>query len=306
MKKITKRILNWVSSYHIDMKENYKFYRKIINFFSVQIEPIYSKLDFEIYGETGEIPVRLFVPEKSSMDDLIVFFHGGGWVTGNIESYSNVCATLANKTGRRVLSVDYKLAPEHPFPQGLNDCYKVYTEILANSDTLGVKAENITLVGDSAGGNLAAAVSLMLRDNGVPLPGKQVLIYPATYFDHSEASPFPSVIENGTGYFMTSQRIQDYMDLYVPNEEDRISPYVAPALAEDLYGQPQTLVISAEFDPLRDEGEYYGESLKEAGNTAFVYRMPEEIHGFWTNPLRVKANDKLYEYINNFLKIELG
>lgn len=305
MNKLNKRFLNWISSFHVDMKENYKLYRKVHSFLNPQIAPIYSKLDFSIYGDDGEIPIRLFVPKDYSSDNLIIFFHGGGWVTGNIDSYSNSCAALANRTGQRVLAVDYRLAPEHPFPKGLSDCYKVYEEVLANADSLQVEADNITLVGDSAGGNLAAAVSLLARDNGIMVPSKQILIYPLTYFDHSAKSPYASVVDNGTGYVMTSKRIQDYMDLYVPNEDDRISPYVAPALAKDKTNQPATLVVSAEYDPLRDEGEHYGELLKVAGNVANVYRMPNEIHGFWTGPLARKAKNKLYEYINNFLKEEI-
>ncbi|NMR85768.1 alpha/beta hydrolase fold domain-containing protein, partial [Vibrio parahaemolyticus] len=122
------------------------------------------------------------------------------------------------------------------------------------------------LIGDSAGGNLAACVSLLLRDRGEIVPKKQILIYPATNYDHSENSPFKSVVEFGENYILTSKRIQDYMELYVPNPKDRESPYVAPILAKDLSNQPETLIITAEYDPLRDEGEEYGKRLESFGN----------------------------------------
>ena len=300
MKEITRKFLKLVSANHIDLKKNYKRYRKIINFFNPHIEPIYKVLDHKIYAEDREIPVRLFIPEKSITSKVLIFFHGGGWVTGNIDSYSNVCSHMANSTGHRVISVDYRLAPEYPFPEGLMDCYKVVSEIFKNPGILNCKEEDITLVGDSAGGNLASVVSLMARDRGDFIPKKQILIYPATFYDHTENSPYPSVIENGTDYVMTSKRIQDYMDLYVPNEDDRINPYVAPLLADSFKNQPDTLIISAEFDPLRDEGEAYGKRLEEEGNNVEIHRV-SEIHGFFSNPLKKDLVNDLYGIINTFL-----
>ena len=301
MNGITRRFLKFISTNNINLKKNYKRYRRLINFFNPHIEPIYKMLDHKIYAEDREIPVRLFIPEKSNSSKVIIFFHGGGWVTGNIDSYSNVCSLMANQTGHRVISVDYRLAPEWGFPAGLMDCYKVVSEIFLNSHILNANNEDITIVGDSAGGNLASAVSLMARDRGGFLPSKQILIYPASYYDHGPGSPYPSVVENGTDYLMTSERIQDYMDLYVPNEEDRENPYVAPLLADNLKNQPDTLVITAEFDPLRDEGEAYGKRLKEDGNNVIIHRVKDEIHGFFSNPLRKDTVNDLYEIINNFL-----
>lgn len=300
MKEITRKFLKLISSNHIDLKKNYKRYRKIINFFNPHIEPIYKMLDHKIYAEDREIPVRLFIPEELNSSKILIFFHGGGWVTGNIDSYSNVCSQMANQTGHRVVSVDYRLAPEYPFPEGLMDCYTVVKEIFLNPHILDCKWEDITIVGDSAGANLASAVSLMARDKGDFHPSKQILIYPATYYDHTENSPYPSVIENGTDYVMTSKRIQDYMDMYVPNERDRDNPYVAPLLAEDLKNQPNTLIITAQYDPLRDEGEAYGKRLEEDGNNIIIHRV-EEIHGFFSNPLKKDVINDLYEIINNFL-----
>lgn len=301
MNEITRKFLKLISTNNINLKKNYKRYRKFINFFNPHIEPIYKMLDHKIYAEDREIPVRLFIPKKYNSSKVIIFFHGGGWVTGNIDSYSNVCSLMANQTGQRVISVDYRLAPEHPFPAGLTDCYRVVSEIFQKPHILNCRKEDITIIGDSAGGNLASALSLMARDRGDFIPAKQVLIYPATYNDHSENSPYPSVVENGTDYVMTSKRIQDYMDLYVPREEDRDNPYVAPLLSSNLENQPDTLIITAEFDPLRDEGEAYGRALRQYGNKVEIHRVKNEIHGFFSNPLRKDVVNDLYYIINNFL-----
>lgn len=299
LKKIALKIL---SIPHISLKKYYKQYRKLLNILNPPSEPIYKMLDHKIMVEDREIPVRVFIPKANPLPKVLIFFHGGGWVTGNIDSYTNVCANMANKTNHIVISVDYRLAPENPFPAGLEDCYYVTKEIFSNPEILKCKQEDITLIGDSAGGNLAAVVSLMAKDRGEFLPSKQILIYPATNYDHSENSPYSSVKENGADYIMTSKRIQDYMDLYIQNEEDRLSPYVAPILAENLSNQPKTLIITAEFDPLRDEGEAYGIKLKQFGNDVKIYRMKDALHGFISNPLSSDDIDKCYEIINLFLK----
>ena len=209
---------------------------------------------------------------------------------------------MANNTEHIVVSVDYRLAPENPFPSGVEDCYHVTKEIFKNPEVLDCKREDITLIGDSAGGNLAAVVSLMARDRGEFHPEKQILIYPATNFDHSENSPYESVRENGTDYIMTSERIQDYLDLYVKNEEDKLNPYVAPILSKDLKNQPDTLIITAQYDPLRDEGEDYGHKLKEAGNKVEIHRVEDAIHGYISKAINGDQIAKSYKWINSFLK----
>lgn len=270
---------------------------------NVYFGPKYRSFDHKIMVGDREIPVRIFRPTKNETSGVIIFFHGGGWVTGNIDSYTNVCVNMANQTRNRVISVDYRLAPENPFPHGLEDCYYATAEIFKNLDLLKCKESDITLVGDSAGGNLAAAVSLMARDKGDFLPKRQILIYPATYNDHTDNSPFPSIKENGRDYLLTSRQIQDYMDLYAPDHEDRLSPYLAPLLAEDLSNQPDTLIITAQYDPLRDEGEAYGKRLKEAGNIVKMYRMKDAVHGFFSLPWKSEYVIRSYEIINCFLNV---
>jgi acetyl esterase/lipase len=249
-----------------------------------------------------DIPVRIFLPkQKETLNKVLIFFHGGGFVIGNIDSYSATCSNMANQTGHIVVSVDYRLAPEYPFPAAPEDCYAVTREIFMDADLFDVKPEDITLIGDSAGGNLAAVVSLMARDRGEFLPARQILLYPSTWNDHSETSPFPSVLENGTDYLLTSKKICEYMDLYVSRKEDFKSPYLAPLLEEDLSGQPRTLIISAQYDPLRDEAEVYGRRLYNNGNAVEVYRMKDALHGFLLLPKHFVHVKKSYEIINRFL-----
>lgn len=303
MKPIRKTIIKILSKPHLDLKENYKVYRRIIDFFNPPIIDEYNTLDYKMMVEGREIPVRIFLAEESKFEGVkvLIFFHGGGWVTGNIDSYTNVCRNMANNTGHIVVSVDYRLAPENPFPRGVEDCYYVTKEIFRQPELINCRKEDITLIGDSAGANLAAVVSLMARDRGEFYPKKQILIYPATNYDHSKSSPYPSVIENGSDYIMTSKRIQDYLDLYVEREEDKLNPYVAPILSSDLKNQPDTLIITAQYDPLRDEGEAYGYKLREFGNKVKIHRIKDAIHGFFSTPINTNQISKTYEWINSFL-----
>lgn len=288
----------------IDLKKNYKLHRNIILAAHPYIKPLYNLLDKKIICQGREIPVRIFKPGQDHEFKVLVFFHGGGWVTGNIDSYSYICANMANQTGYQVVSVDYRLAPEYPFPAGAEDCYYVTREIVLNHDVFEKKPEEVILIGDSAGGNLAAVVSLMAKDRGEFNITRQILLYPLTYHDHSENSPFSSVRENGTGYLLTSQRISDYMDLYISNEADRYSPYVAPLLAAELTNQPDTLIITAEYDPLRDEGEAYGLRLQEYGNTVRIERIKGAVHGFLAFPKHSAYVMGCYTIINRFLHEE--
>ncbi len=304
MNRVRKMALKALT-FPFDLKKNYKLHRKMILAAHPYIKPLYNLLDRKIMVQGREIPVRIFQPDIRDGFKVLLFFHGGGWVTGNIDSYSNICSNMANETGQMVVSVDYRLAPEFPFPAGAEDCYHVAKEVFMDHSLFPLRPEEITLIGDSAGGNLAAAVSLMARDRGVFLPAKQILIYPSTYHDHSENSPFSSIRENGTGYLMTSKRISDYMDLYVRSEEDRYNPYVAPLLAKELSNQPKTLIITAEYDPLRDEGEAYGMRLRKYGNTVVIERIKDALHGFLSLPKNSVYVMNCYEIINRFLHEEI-
>ena len=182
----------------IDIRKSYPLKRQIDTAVGKKIGAAYETWDHTVQCGDHEVPVRLFASGNGADDRILLFFHGGGWVTGNIDSYNKICCQMAEATGHLVVSVDYRLAPEHRFPQGLEDCYAVAREVCLDASLFGVSARRITLIGDSAGGNLAAAVSLMARDRGEFLPARQILIYPATWNDHTPASPFRSVTENGT------------------------------------------------------------------------------------------------------------
>ena len=287
-----------------DVKKNYRLLRTAETAAKApKLRSLYRTWEHRVLNGTHEVPVRIFLPGQETNHRLpvLLFFHGGGWVTGNIESYSPVCRALAQAVGCVVASVDDRLAPEYPLPTGLEDCYCAMQELLKNPWLLRARREDVTVIGDSAGGNLAAAASLMAFSRGGLIPERQILIYPATADDHSENSPFPSVHENGEGYLLTSKRVCDYMDLYLPDGESRRDPYAAPLNAPDLSKQPRTLVITAEYDPLRDEGEAYARRLREAGVPTQLYRMPDALHGFFSLPTRFSQVRRAHRLIRGFL-----
>lgn len=281
---------------------DYKIERDIKNLASKN-PMIGLHIDIERIVTRGErkIPVAIYYPVKATSNEVILFFHGGGWVTGNVDSYAATCDLLGEQTGRRVVSVDYALAPEFPFPHAVEDCYAVAKELILGDSFFEAKPSDIILAGDSAGGNIAAAVSLMARDRGEFKINRQILIYPAVNNDHSENSEFESVRTNGTDYLLTSKKICDYLDMYESDKMDRYNPYFAPYIAKDLSDQPDTLIITAEFDPLRDEGEAYGEKLKQFGNYAEIHRIGDALHGFFSLPFRYSHVRQAYKYINGFL-----
>ncbi len=287
----------------LDLKKTYKLQRQMTKVVHPYLRPLYKMWDHKVSFEDYEIPVRIFLPsEEEGTPRVLLFFHGGGWVIGDIDSYTAVCSHMAKQTGHVVVSVDYRLAPEYRFPTAPEDCYAVTKEIYKEASSLfDVKQEDITLIGDSAGGNLAAVVSLMARDRGEFRPTKQILLYPATGSDHSERSPYPSVFENGTDYLLTTKRINDFFDLYKTSDEDLLNPYLAPILSKDLSDQPKTLIITAQYDPLRDEGELYGKKLYEFGNEVEVYRMKDALHGFISLPRHFVHVKRSYELISRFL-----
>ena len=259
------------------------------------------KRTIKVKGKTP-VPIAVYYPMTVISDEVILFFHGGGWVSGTVESYAKTCDILGEMTGRRVVAVDYALAPEYPFPYAVEECYGVARELILRNSLFDVKPSDVILAGDSAGGNIAAAVSLMARDRGEFSINRQILIYPAVNNDHTENSQFESVRTNGTDYLLTSKRLCEYLDMYASDPLDKYNPYFAPYIAKDLSDQPDTLIITAEFDPLRDEGEAYGEKLQKFGNYAEVHRIHDALHGFFSLPYRYSHVRQAYKIINKFLK----
>ena len=273
------------------------------------------KLDVKIYNEDYEVPVRLYFPNEQAMKKginkghsyaVLLFFHGGGWVTDSVENYDRVCSQMAQSTGQIVVSVEYRLAPEYPFPTGLMDCYAAAKALYTNQFILNTEPEKITIVGDSAGGNLAAAVSLMARDKGEFMPDRQILIYPALNNCYTEESPYLSVKENGEDYLLTAVKMENYISLYQRSPEDRDNPYFSPLQEKNLKDLPDTLILTAEFDPLRDEGEEYARRLKEAGNYVELHRIPGALHGFFALGIKLFHVQESFDIMNKFLRREMG
>lgn len=301
MNPVFKFLLRLASSPRIDMQEDYQWVRKVQKLLSSAPTARFRSLDDKIYSANSnhEIPVRIFYPKKKMHPEPVLFIHGGGWVIGDIDTYTRACINIADYLGRVVYSVDYRLAPEYPYPAGLNDVYQVAEILLTPLEE--EEEEDWIIMGDSAGGNLAAIVSLLLRDRKKWMPKKQVLIYPVTYWDHSENSPFKSIKTNGYNYGMTIKKIQSFMELYAPDLSTRKSPLISPLMSEDLSNQPETLVITAEYDPLRDEGEAYGKALEEAGNKVKVHRVLNSVHGFINYPAFTEPMEEALKEIQTFL-----
>ena len=270
----------------------------------------FKTLDTKVYNGNHEVPIRLYFPSEEAMSGepvegekypVLLFFHGGGWVTESVENYDRVCSRMAQSTGHIVMSVEYRLAPEYRFPVPLEDCYAAAKALYTGHLVLPADPDRITIIGDSAGGNLAAAVCLKARDTGDFAPKKQILIYPAVSNCYTQKSPYKSVQENGQDYLLTAVKMEDYLKLYESSTEDRQNPYFAPILAKDLSHMPETLILTAEFDPLRDEGEEYGKRLKKANNYVEIHRIPDALHGYFALGIRFLHVQESFEIMNCFL-----
>jgi acetyl esterase len=233
-------------------------------------------------GPGGDIPVRIYTPMLAEPEagpwPVLVYFHSGGWVMGSIEGHDPICRVLANHIGCLVISVEYRLAPEHPFPAAPEDCYAATHWVAEHAEIINVDPGRIAVGGDSSGGNLAAAVALMARDRGGPVLCHQVLIYGET--DHY-SSGSASYTTCAAGYGLSSASLVWFWDQYLANPEDRLHPYAAPLRAAMLHGLPPALIITAEYDPVRDEAETYARRLQEAGVPVRLSRYEGMIHGFF-------------------------
>jgi acetyl esterase len=241
-------------------------------------EPVARVEDREVPGVVGPIPIRVYTPPGTGPFPMLIYFHGGGWVLGSLETHDPVCRSLTNAAGCVTVSVDYRLAPEHKFPAAPDDCYAATRWLAANAADFSADSERIAVGGDSAGGNLAAVVALMSRDRGGPALVHQMLIYPVT--DYLPATP--SSQEDAQGYFLTSDDMVWFWNHYVRDQADGNNPYASPLRAMSLSGLPPAQVITAEFDPLRDEGELYAARLQQAGVAVNASRYDGMIHGFFS------------------------
>lgn len=229
-------------------------------------------------GDDAEIKVRIYTPDGLGPFSLFVYYHGGGWVVGDLETSDASCRMIANRTGRIVVSVDYRLAPEFKFPTPLEDSYAALKWVSENASTLNGNVSNIVVGGDSAGGNLSAVVSLLARDQKGPKISAQILIYPVTNLSYDTGS----YQEFKKGFGLDRAVMIWFGDHYIRNEEDARNPYVAPLVANNLSNLPPAFVITAENDVLRDEGIAYAERLKEAGVKVESVTAAGLVHGYFT------------------------
>ena len=248
-------------------------------------EPVGSTTELEIQGPAGPVPIRIYLPVGEGPSPVLVYLHGGGWVRGSLDAYDGLCRRLANGAGCVVVSVAYRRAPEHPFPAGLEDCYAATEWVTDHAADIEGDPDRVAVGGDSAGGNLTAAVALAARDRDGPDVAHQLLIYPAV--NPPSVRWFDSYDENGTGYLLEMDGIEWYLDQYTEGA-DVGNAYAFPLRARDLSGLPPATVLTAGFDPLRDEGVAYAERLAEAGVDVEHLHYDAQIHAFLS----------LYEHID--------
>jgi acetyl esterase len=241
--------------------------------------PIHAVRDLEVAGAPGSLLVRLYTPSGARNLPLIVFFHGGGFVMCTLDTYDDFCKLLANYSGCAVASVEYRLAPENPFPGPLEDCYAALKGLAAQGERLGIDPTRLAVAGDSAGGNLATATALLARDRGGPALRYQALIYPCV----DPACDSASARALATGYLLRRDTMQWFWSHYLKSAADRVNPLATP-LRADLKGLPAVTLITGEFDPLRDEGESYADRLRAAGVEVTGRRYLGMIHGFASLP----------------------
>jgi acetyl esterase len=232
--------------------------------------------DHRVPVKGGAITVRVYSPGGPGLHPALVYYHGGGWVVGDLYTHDGICRSLTNATRCVVVSVDYRLAPEFKYPVAVEDSYAALVWAVASAARLGIDPRRVAVGGDSAGGNLATVVALVASERGGPALVHQVLIYPVTDYDFGT----PSYRENATGYLLTRDGMRWFWNHYLAREAQGLERYASPLRAPSLAGLPSALVITAEYDPLRDEGEAYAARLRDAGVAVTLTQYPGMIHGF--------------------------
>jgi acetyl esterase len=248
-------------------------------------EPVYEVADLTIPGPGGELPVRLYRPARERPRPALLYFFGGGWVLGSIDTADGVSRSLANSSGALVVVPGYRLAPEHPFPAAIDDCYATLRWVAEHADEIGADPARLAVGGDSAGGNLAAAVALRARADGPALAG-QLLVYPNT----DQLADDDSMRAGDDPFLFNRHSVAWYRQHYLASPADAASPLASPLRAESLAGLPSALVITAEYDPLRDQGEAYARRLAAEGVQVELRRYPGMAHGFFTMAGTVDAS----------------
>jgi acetyl esterase len=257
--------------------------------------------DHQVSVGSENILVRQYIPlDNAETQNALVYFHGGGWVIGSVETHNELCESLCLKLGFKIFSVDYRLSPEYKYPTPFNDCLAGYNWVVDNSEDLRIKENNISVGGDSAGGNLAAAICLKQQEEGQPLPKAQLLIYPVTDLQFQTKSIQEDCAE---GFMLTKAAMEWFAEQYLESKDSVMDPLVSPLLANSLQGLPSAVVVTAGFDPLRDEGNAYAEELKNSGVKVFHKEYLGYIHGFATMSIIPGVDNALEEISKEFLDI---
>ena len=262
-------------------------------------DAVASAADRTIPGPSGPLGLRVYTPFGAGPFPLLVFFHGGGFVVCDLTTHDALCRNLCAGAGCVVASVDYRLAPEHRFPAAPDDCLAATRWAAEHAAELGADPARVAVGGDSAGGNLAAVVALRARDEGGPRLAGQLLLYPTT---DAEAAGMPSLAENAEGYGLTRRDMAWFKGHYLADPAEAADPHASPLRAADLRGLPPALVQTAEYDPLRDEGEAYAARLREAGVPTTLSRRAGMIHGFLFFPGLVAAADAALDEACSWLR----
>jgi acetyl esterase len=265
---------------------------------TAEMAPIHSVTDRYIPGPTSDLHIRIFRPNESKDLPCIVYFHGSGWSLGFIDLFNPCLSMLSQESESIVIAVNYQKAPEHPFPQPFNDCYSTLEWVVNNTAELGVDPQNISVAGDSAGGNLAAAVALRSRDEQLVSLASQLLVYPCTNRDFST----PSYKKFATGYGLTTKSMEWFWNQYIQDEQHLDNSYACPARATSLKGLPPTVLITAQYDPLTSDGENFRDLLKRDGVYVIYREFEGVIHGFFRAPEVTTVSNQAISFVSEELK----
>ena len=241
--------------------------------------PLYSVEDVVARTPGGDVPIRIYTPQESGSYAVLVYLHGGAFFLGSLDTHDGIARSLALATGYRVVSVGYRRAPEHDFPGGLQDCYAVVRWVAEDPEAVAWDGARLAVAGDSSGATFVAAITAMAHDDGFDRITDQILYYPSLDLDFDE-DRYPSLRENAIGYGLETPGLRPFNSFYIGSGADPADPLVSPIKRGDLSGLPRALVITAEHDPLRDEGELYGQRLQRAGVDTTVHRYAGATHGF--------------------------
>lgn len=247
-----------------------------------RIPRLHDVRDTAVSTAAGPVPVRIYTPVEAESYGLLVYFHGGAFFSGSLDTHDHVARSLAKETGHKVISVGYRRVPESAFPAGLRDCYGALRWAAEHGESLKWNSGNLAVAGDSSGGTFVAAVTAMAHDDGFDRITHQVLFYPSVDLDF-DVDRYASLRENAEGYGLETAGLKPHNSFYIESGADPADPLVSPIKREDLSGLPSALIITAEYDPLRDEGELYGQRLKDAGVDTTVHRYAGANHGFVVN-----------------------